>query len=308
MKYCKKCGSEIPEGVSFCETCGNPVGQAPKQGSGKKKWILAIGSGVIILAVAVVGALFATGVIGGKDNVEETGTDTADVQETPSVTEEAGAVGQDTQESQKSDVNVAEDRAYEAYVAYKDFIKQEYDEKIEEYYEESEEDEEDYDTLSFLKEEEECKSYALIYLDSDEYPELLILQTYARPIGGGIYTYKDNEVEEISDIGFGGSDISFQKKKGYIYSRGWYTVEWTEGLDFYDGNSGQLLFNNTIPDNGENNYYGVEKVAELAGIDNNGEWTTLAFTDSEDGSDLVWGENIDEAYTQLSRNMREENN
>ena len=114
------------------------------------------------------------------------------------------------------------------------------------------------------------------------------------------------EVSTIQDIGFAGSYISFQKNKGYIYSRGWYTVEWTELLSFYNGDSGQLLFNNIIPDNGENNYYGVEKVAELAGINNQEKWTTLDFSDSENGSDIVWGENIDEAYTQLLSRIKNE--
>ena len=28
MNYCSKCGSVIPEGVSFCPKCGMPVGQS----------------------------------------------------------------------------------------------------------------------------------------------------------------------------------------------------------------------------------------------------------------------------------------
>lgn len=45
MRYCKKCGTEIPEGAGFCEKCGNPVGQVAKPGGGKKKWVFGIGIG-----------------------------------------------------------------------------------------------------------------------------------------------------------------------------------------------------------------------------------------------------------------------
>ena len=88
MRYCKKCGAELPEDVSFCEKCGNPVGQVPKQGKSKKKWVIAISSGVIILAVAIAGVLFVNGVIGGKDKAVQVDADSV-VQETPSLSGEA---------------------------------------------------------------------------------------------------------------------------------------------------------------------------------------------------------------------------
>ncbi len=77
MKYCKKCGAELPEGAGFCEKCGNPVGEAAKRGRSKKKWILAVSLGVIVLAAATVEILAVTGVIGGNGDVAQTGTGAA---------------------------------------------------------------------------------------------------------------------------------------------------------------------------------------------------------------------------------------
>ncbi|MCM1236148.1 MAG: zinc-ribbon domain-containing protein, partial [Ruminococcus flavefaciens] len=106
MRYCKKCGAELPEGVSFCEKCGNPVGQVPKQGKGKKKWVIAISSGVvIILAVAIVGVLFAKDVIGGTDNAVQTDAGTVVSTETPS------ASGEKVQSEKQSDNNEQKNNA-----------------------------------------------------------------------------------------------------------------------------------------------------------------------------------------------------
>lgn len=89
IRYCEKCGSEIPKGARFCEKCGSriePDIQEGEEDSSHKKWIIGgIIGGVAVVAVVVV-ALFATGVLGGKDDVVQTSTDGADIQETPSVT------------------------------------------------------------------------------------------------------------------------------------------------------------------------------------------------------------------------------
>lgn len=288
MRYCKKCGAEIPEGAGFCEKCGNPVGGMQKQGNGKKKWILAISSGVIILAVATVGALFAMGVIGGKDDVVQTDADATVPQGVSSVTGEAVSNTEELEGNKQKDAlenNNSEDMAWEAFQAYKDLINAERNEWDEEGMGVS------YDSSHY---------FALIYLDSDAYPELLVCQIAVRPSDGIIYTYKGGGAEEITY--FAGGYISYQENEGYIYSRGWYTCDWTECMALYNGDSARSLFNNTISDsNYENNYYGVEKVAQLVGIDNRREWITLDFADSTDGSDIAWGENIDEAYTQLLR-------
>lgn len=75
MRYCKKCGAEITDGSSFCKKCGNPVQKPSKQESGKKKWVFAICSGIVICAEGITGIFFATGVLGGKGDVGQTGND-----------------------------------------------------------------------------------------------------------------------------------------------------------------------------------------------------------------------------------------
>ena len=75
MRYCKKCGAEITDGSSFCKKCGNPVQKPSKQESGKKKWVFAICSGIVICAAGITGIFFATGVLGGKGDVGQTGND-----------------------------------------------------------------------------------------------------------------------------------------------------------------------------------------------------------------------------------------
>lgn len=69
MRYCKKCGAEIPEGVDFCEKCGSPVRKVPRQGKRKKKWVIAISIVIVILAEAVA-RLFATGILENGDDVD----------------------------------------------------------------------------------------------------------------------------------------------------------------------------------------------------------------------------------------------
>ena len=76
--FCEKCGTEIPKGAKFCEKCGfqvEPDIQESKEDSSHKKWIIGgIIGGIAVVAVIVV-VLFATGVLGGKDDVVQTSTD-----------------------------------------------------------------------------------------------------------------------------------------------------------------------------------------------------------------------------------------
>lgn len=74
MRYCINCGEKLVEGMNFCGRCGTPVGQVPKQGDEKKKWvILAVSLGVVMLAVAVAGILFAMGFVGNKGETVQNG-------------------------------------------------------------------------------------------------------------------------------------------------------------------------------------------------------------------------------------------
>ena len=76
MKYCIHCGAEISKRAKFCEKCGasvEPELQEPKEGVSHKKWILGgIIGGVVFVSVVTVGVLFATGILGGKEEIMQT--------------------------------------------------------------------------------------------------------------------------------------------------------------------------------------------------------------------------------------------
>lgn len=105
MRYCKNCGAEIADGISFCKKCGTPVGKVPKQENKKKKWIFAISSGVILCVAVTVGVLFAVGIFGGKDDLVQTGNDVS------AGTEQTGQeeVSGDSSENSAKDEDVKED-------------------------------------------------------------------------------------------------------------------------------------------------------------------------------------------------------
>lgn len=217
MKYCKKCGAELPESAVFCEKCGNPVGGMQKQGNGKKKWILAISSGVIILAVATVGVLFAMGVIGGKDDVVQTDADVTVPQGVSSVTGEAVSNTEELEGNKQKDAlenSNSEDMEWEAFQAYKAYM----DAKISAALEESNADYE-YSDDSYMDMEEYLQGfgyyYALIYLDSDNYPEMVTSWKGAKS-GTSLYTYKNGNVVE-TDISLTGH-IEYKEREGYVYS------------------------------------------------------------------------------------------
>lgn len=73
--FCEKCGTEIPDNAKFCEKCGalvEPELQEHKEEVSHKKWILGgIIGGIAVVAVVVV-LLFATGVLGGKEETVQT--------------------------------------------------------------------------------------------------------------------------------------------------------------------------------------------------------------------------------------------
>lgn len=295
MKYCKNCGTELAEGAGFCEKCGNPVGQMSKQGSGKKKWVLAISSGVVILAVAIVGGLFAMGVIGGKDKVVQTSTGTVDIQKTPSVTGEAVGGTEELEGSKQKDTSDngnAEDMAWEAYVAYKAYIAAG---KNSVNYE-GDSDEED-------SEIEDDNCYALIYLDSDDYPELVVWYARARS-GGCLYTYKNGEVIKTEIDGV--TCFSYREREGYVYHYFNESGIFNEYMSCLEGSYARELysFEGDVDDKGK----GVDKIAEELGI-SAGEWRDELDSGWSGPSNGGYCDTIDEAYTQLlSRNKEKERN
>lgn len=105
MRYCKNCGAEIADGISFCKKCGTPVGKVPKQENKKKKWIFAISSGVILCVAVTVGVLFAVGIFGGKDDLVQTDNDVAAGTEQAGQEEASG----DSSENSSKDEDVKQD-------------------------------------------------------------------------------------------------------------------------------------------------------------------------------------------------------
>lgn len=278
MKYCKKCGAELPESAVFCEKCGNPVGGMQKQGNGKKKWILAISSGVIILAVATVGVLFAMGVIGGKDDVVQTDADATVPQGVSSVTGEAVSNTEELEGNKQKDAlenSNSEDMEWEAYVAYKAYL--------------DGENEKEEDSGYFEEGTSNNIQYAFLYLDEDDYPELVKIDHGSRAGESYVYTYKKGEVS----VAFIENTIYFyQEKRGIIYGSFW-NASGMSGLEciyeFESQNSYiQEKVSHTIEDvEGWSPEEGRIKLAKEIGIES-GHWSDIECKDS-----------LEEAYIRL---------
>lgn len=285
MKYCKKCGAEIPEGASFCERCGNPVNQV-SQVTKKKHFFIGICI-IVVVAVSVIMVLFAIGVIGGRKKSDQTNhTGVAEKTDTPVQTESAEPE-EPEQNNQKSDIGDDEEMTREAYDAYKAYIE-----------EKKEEREED---------SEEIYQYALFYLDSDDYPELL--EHCNMPTVGNItlYTYKDSG---ITNTEFYASAISYKEHQNYIYDACRHSALWgTDVVGILDGTSVMALFNGKYecdeledPDKkisaaiDDKEVSAEEYEEQLAGyIGNEADWESPEFFDS-----------IDEAFTNLLKKNKQE--
>ncbi|MCR2046479.1 zinc ribbon domain-containing protein [Acetatifactor muris] len=117
--YCKKCGTNLPEGAAFCMKCGEAVTGIPHSESGKThktaargKGILMIGTGVAALGVLAVSVLF---LIKGKDSDsgkipgEETGIQSvASSQEDASLRSDLGGSNGEPSEGYASEEEVPE--------------------------------------------------------------------------------------------------------------------------------------------------------------------------------------------------------
>lgn len=91
--FCKKCGNQINEGQRFCSRCGEKIEFIPapavqenvapkkqpknKKAKNKKGLIIGIIAGLLVIVAAIVGILFATGVLG--DDAKNSDVDTEDV-------------------------------------------------------------------------------------------------------------------------------------------------------------------------------------------------------------------------------------
>lgn len=279
MRYCKKCGAELPEGASFCEKCGNHIQETVKK---SKKWIICGCMGVMVLAIVVTGVLFAKAMIGGKDEAVQANIDTVVPTETPSVTGEAiGGTEVDSQAEQKTDVSNERDKAWEAYVAYKAYLGGREDKERED-----EEYTDDYDEQS---------QFSLIYLDEDAYPELIVFRSQATVDNHFLYTYKNGAVV---DTEFTATDILYKKRQGYIFDYSRHTLgtthdivqvlkgEYTESVyeNFYEAEFEKSMEDSDY--NIEDYFDSSDKVAEKCEI--TGGW-----------NEPIYGANIDEAYAQF---------
>lgn len=69
MRYCEKCGSEIPKGAKFCEKCGALLESDSREGReshfAMKRIFGGIAGGIVVVAVVVL-ILIATGILGGN--------------------------------------------------------------------------------------------------------------------------------------------------------------------------------------------------------------------------------------------------
>lgn len=196
--YCKECGSQMPENVNFCPKCGAPagikksIGSTPGAGTAKKhgkrnRFIAGIAAVVFLSAIAVVGILFAIGRIGNKGVAGRTETTESPVQ---------AEAGQSTEKAAE-----AEDKAREAYKAYEKVIR-----KWKEEYDGYGEDDDGMNDLIY--------QYAFIYLDADDYPEMLEWDLGSTVANKFLYTYKKGEVMQLD---FQGNDISYRERFGYIH-------------------------------------------------------------------------------------------
>lgn len=68
MKYCTKCGTQVPDDSKFCTKCGSKLNGEPAESPSKSKKSTLIGVGAV-LVVAVVAVLFVTSIMGGKAKV-----------------------------------------------------------------------------------------------------------------------------------------------------------------------------------------------------------------------------------------------
>ena len=78
MAFCIQCGTQVPDGVKFCPSCGAPIAQAPvqqaqtftapqvqaampqqKKGGSKAGLIIGIVAGVVVIAAVIAAVVIA---------------------------------------------------------------------------------------------------------------------------------------------------------------------------------------------------------------------------------------------------------
>ncbi len=234
--FCRNCGAEIPEGGSFCGSCGTPVKEDPAalrepegsrpvmegkerekkidvssevrknnpdigaQSKGRKSLIIGVCSGALFLAVGTA-ILFATGVLGGKDKPKEV---IAEAEEP-----EKAADSEEQQKEEMEEKPVEETKKPEQKEPEQDISSEEMANEAFEAYK------------AYIREKrydgEGRYSYCLFYLDEDDYPELSIrFESGSTGNRYHLYVFQDGEVTETDFIGMNEFGM-YKERSGYLY-------------------------------------------------------------------------------------------
>lgn len=223
--FCERCGKEIREGAAFCVQCGAAVSsepaEVPKGKSGKKRWVIPVVLGVIILLfVAVVGGVLLLRVREPEKEIEEIeneADETEDYSDMTDVdTEENELPSEEENDSLTADLEDKEASGSEEDTAQSQPSVQ--DEPVQEgntdwvqaYLNKMDEEAQ---TVNEWNEDQQWSfwEYDLIYLDDDDIPELV-----SGPDGYwvSVYTYHDGQLYTLIDEwGYGAFGIA-----GYDYA------------------------------------------------------------------------------------------
>ncbi len=303
MKFCSKCGAELPDEAKFCARCGQTVeGIKAETGVRKKSkmpLILGIAAGVLSVAVIVVCALIGTGVIGGAG--EGAGTaqqpegqsgQTAEMNPTGtpvSATSEATPTPTQTPETSKENQMRC---AWEAYKAYKKAIKPNA-------------------SKEFWKDKAvdgEYVNIGLFYLDADDYPEFLWYDAWSWMV----LTYKQGKVSKVEEGEVASlNKFSCKERQGYMLIDMYITPYETTTISYYDGMDLNEVWRG---DCCRNELYAVDEYGEVdtkkkykegikkfekklaAQIGNEADWTDMVNWEDEDNPNPGTADTLKDAY------------
>lgn len=241
--FCRNCGAEIPEGGSFCGSCGTPVKEEPvgvrepegsrpvmedrekekktdassgarennpdmeMQSKGGKPLIIGVCSGALLLAVGIA-ILFTTGVPGGKDKPKEA---IAEADEPKKVADSAEQQKEEMEEKPDRGEPMEEEAEEES--DEEEPIEEEPDE------EEPEQDvnEEKEDTADLAAEDYLCSDSSTRILTQEDVEKLQSGTYEDLPEGKGIIQMAVNEMYARRGYQFGSQSI-----QDYFETKGWY--------------------------------------------------------------------------------------
>ena len=236
--FCRNCGAKIPEGGSFCGSCGTPIKEEPvaggesqgkrpvmegqggekkidvsgearknnpnmgAQSKGRKPLIIGVCSGILLLAVGTA-ILFATGVIGGKDKPEEVIAE-AEEPEKEKVADSREQQKESIEEKPVEEVKKPEQKESEQDMSLEEMANEAF-EAYKAYIREKRYD------------EEGRYSYCLFYLDDDDYPELSIrFESGSTGDRYRLYVFQNGEVTETDFRGMNEFGM-YKERSGYLY-------------------------------------------------------------------------------------------